>query len=189
MPVGRESPEQWHDESGRYWIGTGGKARLCFCRILRSRTVMVRVGGGWVELSRYLMDRFADALADAPPLRETMSMSPPDWRRVPLAITSASLAAGLGTVRSEGSPGGVPRTPLRKPLPPFDAASGSNGTAGLLDPVTPERLATLSPTSQSSPLVPLQFMRKASESPSIREKEREQLRSRPSFPREGSAGL
>lgn len=37
-------------ETGRYWIGEPPK--LCYCRILRSRTVMVRVGGGWVELSK-----------------------------------------------------------------------------------------------------------------------------------------
>lgn len=37
-------------ESGKYWIGQPPK--LCFCRILRSKTVMVRVGGGWVELSK-----------------------------------------------------------------------------------------------------------------------------------------
>lgn len=36
------------DKTGRYWIGE----RLCFCRILRSQTVMVRIGGGWSELSK-----------------------------------------------------------------------------------------------------------------------------------------
>ena len=44
--------ERWEDMSGKYWIGAEGRAKLCFCRILRSKTVMVRVGGGWVELSR-----------------------------------------------------------------------------------------------------------------------------------------
>lgn len=43
--------ETWKDKSGKYWIG-GGEPKLCFCRILRSQTVMVRVGGGWVELSK-----------------------------------------------------------------------------------------------------------------------------------------
>lgn len=44
--------DEWTDQSGKYWIGTEGRAKLCFCRILRSKTVMVRVGGGWVELSK-----------------------------------------------------------------------------------------------------------------------------------------
>lgn len=44
-------PVSWKDQSGKYWIGDKDP-KLCFCRILRSQTVMVRVGGGWVELSK-----------------------------------------------------------------------------------------------------------------------------------------
>ena len=44
-------PDTWKDQSGKYWIGDQ-EPKLCFCRILRSRTVMVRVGGGWTELSK-----------------------------------------------------------------------------------------------------------------------------------------
>ena len=43
--------DTWKDKSGRYWIGDQDP-KLCFCRILRSQTVMVRVGGGWQELSK-----------------------------------------------------------------------------------------------------------------------------------------
>ena len=43
--------DTWKDESGKYWIGDQ-EPKLCFCRILRSQTVMVRVGGGWSELSK-----------------------------------------------------------------------------------------------------------------------------------------
>lgn len=43
--------DTWKDESGKYWIGDA-EPRLCFCRILRSQRVMVRVGGGWIELSK-----------------------------------------------------------------------------------------------------------------------------------------
>jgi hypothetical protein len=46
----------WQDRSGKYWIG-GEDPRLCFCRILRSQTVMVRVGGGWMELSKWAFIR------------------------------------------------------------------------------------------------------------------------------------
>ena len=45
--------ETWKDQSGKYWIGDEDP-KLCFCRILRSQTVMVRVGGGWTELSKYV---------------------------------------------------------------------------------------------------------------------------------------
>jgi hypothetical protein len=43
--------DTWKDQSGKYWIGDQDP-KLCFCRILRSQTVMVRVGGGWSELSK-----------------------------------------------------------------------------------------------------------------------------------------
>ena len=47
----------WQDRSGKYWIGSEDP-KLCFCRILRSQTVMVRVGGGWMELSKWAFVRF-----------------------------------------------------------------------------------------------------------------------------------
>jgi hypothetical protein len=52
VPVGMGEKDEWKDQTGRYWIGAEGRAKLYFCRILRSKTVMVRVGGGWVELSK-----------------------------------------------------------------------------------------------------------------------------------------
>ncbi|TCD70502.1 hypothetical protein EIP91_003263 [Steccherinum ochraceum] len=61
--------DTWKDQSGKYWIGSQDP-RLCFCRILRSQTVMVRVGGGWAELSKFIKDHFADAfrlLPESPP--------------------------------------------------------------------------------------------------------------------------
>lgn len=54
LPVGinvEGLSETWKDQSGKYWIGNQDP-KLCFCRILRSQTVMVRVGGGWAELSK-----------------------------------------------------------------------------------------------------------------------------------------
>ncbi|KAI7849858.1 hypothetical protein BDC45DRAFT_519758 [Circinella umbellata] len=39
-------------EVGRYWFGS----RLVYCRILKSRMVMLRVGGGWCELSQFMRD-------------------------------------------------------------------------------------------------------------------------------------
>ncbi|KAI8078677.1 uncharacterized protein BX664DRAFT_362254 [Halteromyces radiatus] len=39
-------------EVGKYYFGE----RLVYCRILPSKMVMVRVGGGWVELSQFLKD-------------------------------------------------------------------------------------------------------------------------------------
>ncbi|KAI7906217.1 uncharacterized protein BX663DRAFT_256281 [Cokeromyces recurvatus] len=42
-------------EVGRYWFGNVNP-KLCYCRVLKSKMVMVRVGGGWTELSQFLRD-------------------------------------------------------------------------------------------------------------------------------------
>ncbi|KAJ2963371.1 hypothetical protein NQZ79_g1593 [Umbelopsis isabellina] len=42
-------------EVGKYWFGEENR-RLVYCRILPSKLVMVRVGGGWVELAQFLSD-------------------------------------------------------------------------------------------------------------------------------------
>lgn len=42
-----------HGKVGRYWIGDINP-KLAYCRILKSGMVMVRVGGGWMELREYL---------------------------------------------------------------------------------------------------------------------------------------
>jgi hypothetical protein len=56
--TGSKAKEEWQDESGRYWVGQPDP-KLCFCRILRSRAVMVRVGGGWQELTTYILKHFS----------------------------------------------------------------------------------------------------------------------------------
>ncbi|ORX52233.1 hypothetical protein BCR36DRAFT_287149 [Piromyces finnis] len=40
---------------GKYWFGEI-IPKLCYCRYLRSGIIMVRVGGGWQELSKFLLD-------------------------------------------------------------------------------------------------------------------------------------
>ncbi|OBZ89288.1 hypothetical protein A0J61_02664 [Choanephora cucurbitarum] len=42
-------------EVGRYWFGDSNP-KLAYCRVLKSKMVMVRVGGGWTELSQFLRD-------------------------------------------------------------------------------------------------------------------------------------
>lgn len=180
VPAGRRSPDEWKDESGRYWIGTGARARMCFCRILRSRTVMVRVGGGWVELSRYLLDHFADELEPDAPAEE--------WNTAPVTITSAPLqdanpsssastsaSTSTSATSTATSRPRAPYTPARVSLPAFHSPD-------VATPL-PLRASSLSPEKQpgsgpGSPLVPLNFIRKASESPGMRDREREALRRR-----------
>ncbi|TIB69147.1 hypothetical protein E3P77_00664 [Wallemia ichthyophaga] len=62
-------------ETGKYWIGAPDP-KLCFCRILRSNTVMVRVGGGWEELSKYLLTHYANLFMSTS--TSTWTSTPPD---------------------------------------------------------------------------------------------------------------
>ncbi|KAI0721923.1 hypothetical protein C8T65DRAFT_629665 [Cerioporus squamosus] len=135
--------DTWKDQSGKYWIGDTDP-KLCFCRILRSQTVMVRVGGGWQELSRFIQDHFADAfrlIPDASPPR--MGAREEKW------ISSTT----LGQAGEAFSPMAPPKTPEPKsPYLPSFALSTPNGTS-------PQSLKT-SP-SPGSPLHALQFIRRA----------------------------
>ena len=52
IPMNSHAGADQQDEAGGYWIGSEGRARLYFCRILPNKIVMVRIGGGWVDLSK-----------------------------------------------------------------------------------------------------------------------------------------
>ncbi|KAH9894215.1 hypothetical protein C8Q73DRAFT_694913 [Cubamyces lactineus] len=139
--------DTWKDQSGKYWIGDTDP-KLCFCRILRSQTVMVRVGGGWSELSKFIKDHFADAfrlLPDTSPPR--LASREEKW----ISSTSLAQAAEIMT------PPMPPRTPEPKDgfIPSF-ALSTPNGTS-------PKSIKG-SPSS-GSPLHALQFIRRAERDP------------------------
>ncbi|KAI0751307.1 hypothetical protein C8Q80DRAFT_1099389 [Daedaleopsis nitida] len=135
--------DTWKDQSGKYWIGDTDP-KLCFCRILRSQTVMVRVGGGWQELSKFIKSHFADAFRLLP------EMSPPRMgAREEKWISSTSLAQASETI----SPPAPPKTPEpMSPYLPSFALSTPNGTS-------PQSLK--GSASPGSPLHALQFIRRA----------------------------
>ncbi|EMD41096.1 hypothetical protein CERSUDRAFT_111672 [Gelatoporia subvermispora B] len=155
LPVGisiEVVEETWKDQSGKYWIGDQDP-KLCFCRILRSQTVMVRVGGGWTELSKFIKEHFADAFRILP---DNSPSSPRLRSREEKWISSTSL-----THAAENLSNGLPRTP--------EPGSPSVPTFSLLTPsgTSPKSVKTAS--SPSSPLTPLQFLRRADrESPVYR---------------------
>lgn len=78
LPVGiniEGITESWRDQSGKYWIGNQDP-KLCFCRILRSQTVMVRVGGGWTELSKSVFYHLESSYSDpCPDSSKTISLT------------------------------------------------------------------------------------------------------------------
>ncbi|KAH9843691.1 uncharacterized protein C8Q71DRAFT_10389 [Rhodofomes roseus] len=133
--------DTWKDQSGKYWIGDQDP-KLCFCRILRSQTVMVRVGGGWSELSKFIKDHFADAFWILPE-------SPRLGSREERWINSTSLSQAAVIM----SPPHPPRTPEpNDSFVPFFSLSTPSGGA------SPKSIKTTS--SPGSPLTPLQFLRR-----------------------------
>lgn len=60
IPIRSKPGDTYEDQSGRYFIGD----RVYFCRILGSKILMVRVGGGWQELRSFLQTHFSHLLAD-----------------------------------------------------------------------------------------------------------------------------
>ncbi|GAA5908711.1 hypothetical protein JCM5296_002683 [Sporobolomyces johnsonii] len=87
---------RWTDESGMYLIGS----KPYFCRILRSKQVMVRVGGGWQNLLKFVISHFglAAGLALSPPSSVKSSISgEPQW------ISASSVRNQLATSDSAAS--------------------------------------------------------------------------------------
>ncbi|KAG2152901.1 hypothetical protein DEU56DRAFT_970422 [Suillus clintonianus] len=138
--------DTWKDQSGKYWIGDQ-EPKLCFCRILRSQTVMVRVGGGWQELSKFIKDHFADIFRIIPQESPPKFGSPRFGSREEKWISSATLLEAPEFVTPP------PRTP--EPRGPF-LPSFTISTPGAHSPHSVK-----STPSSGSPLAPLQFMRRA----------------------------
>ncbi|KAG0746786.1 hypothetical protein G6F66_002067 [Rhizopus arrhizus] len=86
-------------EVGKYWFGEVNP-KLAYCRILRSRMVMVRVGGGWVELSQFLRDHAllesANIVAPNKVIHRT-SLPPPSSPRAGVQEGFLNVAAGRNT--------------------------------------------------------------------------------------------
>ncbi|KAJ6627567.1 hypothetical protein B0H10DRAFT_2210475 [Mycena sp. CBHHK59/15] len=148
LPVGiniEGVSESWRDQSGKYWIGDQDP-KLCFCRILRSQTVMVRVGGGWTELSKFIKDHFADSFRLVPE-------SPP--RQPGGGETKWISSTTLLEAQEPETPPQSPRTPEPHgfSMPSFSIMTPSGHS--------PQSLKS-SPSNKGSPsaLTPLQFIRR-----------------------------
>ncbi|KAG2043113.1 hypothetical protein BDR03DRAFT_942887 [Suillus americanus] len=139
--------DTWKDQSGKYWIGDQ-EPKLCFCRILRSQTVMVRVGGGWQELSKFIKDHFADIFRIIPPESPPKFGSPRFGSRDEKWISSATLLEAPEIVTTPPPLTPEPRGPF---LPSFTIS-----TPGAHSPHSVK-----STPSSGSPLAPLQFLRRA----------------------------
>ncbi|KAF8309200.1 hypothetical protein DL93DRAFT_1781597 [Clavulina sp. PMI_390] len=162
--------DTWKDESGKYWIGDA-EPKLCFCRILRSQTVMVRVGGGWMELSKFIRLHYSHLFRV-----DTLTTPPkaPSASKEERWISSASLqeqpldADGNPSVRgSPGSGAGTwsPVNVLRMPMIP--ATPEQLVSVGSKRSPTPINFLRENSPGASSPLTPLHFIRRASVEPGL----------------------
>ncbi|KAH7105684.1 hypothetical protein BKA62DRAFT_826937 [Auriculariales sp. MPI-PUGE-AT-0066] len=137
-------PVSWQDNSGKYWIGDA-EPKLCFCRILRSQTVMVRVGGGWMELSRFIKNHFASLYRMLPEVEDPLRRS----------IVARALGCNGDSCRRRDLAAAQDPEPKSPPtstgVPSFSLSTPSGASALSL------------PSSGGSPLTPLQFMRRADE--------------------------
>lgn len=89
------------DLSGQYWIGDP-EPRLCFCRILPSSLVMVRVGGGWQELSSFITQHYAHLSAQGMQNNESMPGTP-----------RGQAGSQIAWLRSASGPAASPRQRLK----------------------------------------------------------------------------
>ncbi|GAA5907905.1 hypothetical protein JCM6882_001522 [Rhodosporidiobolus microsporus] len=88
---------KWTDDSGVYLIG----GRLVFCRILRSKQVMCRTGGGWENLLSFVVSHFGTAagltISPSTSLKKGLSSAEPEW------INSQTVREQLAASQSSAS--------------------------------------------------------------------------------------
>ncbi|KAF9430312.1 actinin alpha 2 [Podila epigama] len=121
VSAGSSSPGRYTDdgnatgEVGRYVFGDI-EPKVCYCRILRSRKVMVRVGGGWSELSKFMEDH---ASLEQRKAKGRLSAS-----NSAISIASTSHLGGLlsDSARSVGNGGSSDSLP--------ESVSSDNGRGG-----------------------------------------------------------
>ncbi|KAI0248689.1 hypothetical protein BJV78DRAFT_1233619 [Lactifluus subvellereus] len=133
--------ETWQDRSGKYWIGSEDP-KLCFCRILRSHTVMVRVGGGWMELSKFIQTHFADVFRLLPEPMPYLGSREEKW------ISSSTLLEAPELI-----------TPPRAPETPEPGSGGVSHPSFALSTPSGRSPKSIN-SSPGSPLTALQFLRR-----------------------------
>ncbi|KAI9275479.1 hypothetical protein BDA99DRAFT_568157 [Phascolomyces articulosus] len=123
-------------EVGKYWFGEE-QPRLVYCRILPSKMVMVRIGGGWVELSTFLKSHGqneANAAARSHPSDKTndsvnselssVRSSSPSGRVTLRSGRSGSPSLSATRANSRASNRADSRTGTRSPVPPPSTSHG-----------------------------------------------------------------
>ncbi|KAG1473919.1 hypothetical protein G6F56_000669 [Rhizopus delemar] len=87
-------------EVGRYWFGDRNP-KMAYCRVLKSKMVMVRVGGGWTELSQFLRDHALLEGDFIPKLADTILEEEPAIQE---GFIETRRANPLGSTQPTGTP-------------------------------------------------------------------------------------
>ncbi|KAL0082020.1 hypothetical protein J3Q64DRAFT_1643143 [Phycomyces blakesleeanus] len=135
-------------EVGKYWFGEESP-RLVYCRILPSKLVMVRVGGGWVELSKFLSDHgLTDGVVtprnDGQNTPSTLCDGAP-FQEIHLQTVRAVSPSGRVMIRGGG-------------LGISSETSGINTVNGTSSSLAPSRSSSKSSSSQSRSTIPTGFV-------------------------------
>ncbi|KAF6766798.1 Growth-arrest-specific protein 2 domain protein [Kalmanozyma brasiliensis GHG001] len=110
--IAHQRPGTFKDFSGQYWIGEP-EPRLCFCRILPSNLVMVRIGGGWQELSEFLTHNYAHLNLEG--VQDDIALA---------RGTNGKQAAKMTWMRSASGPASSPRARTQSSMGPLRPYAG-----------------------------------------------------------------
>ncbi|ORY97752.1 hypothetical protein BCR43DRAFT_490304 [Syncephalastrum racemosum] len=141
-------------EVGKYWFGDTNP-RLVYCRILPSKLVMVRVGGGWVELSKFLRDH--NMTTDEHPQSTTSSGSSAGSATSSTTLLQARCVSPSGrvTIRGGGAAGAA-NTNGFSGGGAVSTTSSSNSDSHSLLTAPPTRSSSKSTSSRRSSKTPRQ---------------------------------
>ncbi|KAI7866814.1 hypothetical protein BDF14DRAFT_1743342 [Spinellus fusiger] len=113
-------------EVGRYWFGDVN-AKMAYCRVLKSKMVMVRVGGGWTELSQFLRDH---ALLEGEFIPKSRTEEEVEQKTLPC------IQEGFIETHRAKSPSGRPLPRSRatsSPTPPPNPSRSNSAQIGYVD--------------------------------------------------------
>ncbi|GAA5824521.1 hypothetical protein JCM11251_000457 [Rhodosporidiobolus azoricus] len=128
---------KWTDDSGVYLIG----GRLVFCRILRSKQVMCRTGGGWENLLSFVVSHFGTAagltISPSTSLKKNLSSATePEWissQAVRDQLAASQSSASLRDYLSSSVSSSLANTDLSLSTSSFSLRRSVSGSASTPD--------------------------------------------------------
>ncbi len=134
----------WHDETAQYLLSDPSSperpAKLIFCRILRSRKVMVRIGGGWQGLADFICDNFEGDVAiqrkpsSAAARQTSATYENADTSFEPILLTPSSSRTRISSLPPSHSSSSLV-TPAKEPLLSLSASRSFKDLSKAMDSI------------------------------------------------------